>query len=182
MAVVESWVQVAAYAHLCPLFVVSGLFWPVDPSTVVLRHWWPESHRQPPSDVVALSLCTRTLSIWKKCLATSWGILVYRQKCAGTLEQWQHYEAPTGLWARSDFHVSLHQRPLGLIFVLYFLSICSRGQTMYGLLDFWSFLLRWGYKVNDAVGEELERKWRLGRKITSPRLDAVPPGYWFRWQ
>lgn len=88
-------------------------------------------------------------------------------ECAGTLEQWQHHQAPMGWCTQSGFHVSLHQRPLGLIFGSYFLSVCCSGPNrVHGLLDFWSFLLCWWYRTDNMVGEELERKSRLRRKIT----------------
>lgn len=65
--------------HLYPLFVrlVSGGFWPLDASTAVLKHCWPESHSQSPGYVVVLSLGTRILCVWEECLELCWGFSVY---------------------------------------------------------------------------------------------------------
>lgn len=80
---------------------------------------------------------------------------------------WQHHQAPTGWCTHAGFHVFLHQKPFGLIFGSYFLSVCFSGANrVRGLFDFWSFLLCWWYKTDNMVGEELEGNWRLRRKIT----------------
>lgn len=88
-------------------------------------------------------------------------------------EMCQDSKTVTALWSSHGLVVALwfscfspSQAPWHHIWLILLKRMLWEPNRAHGLLDFWPFLLRWWYKVDDAVGEELERKRRLRRKIT----------------